>query len=143
MKYCNVARLGSHTSCIFIVLSRVSLRSSRIRNDDGSYKSRIRSGDGLHKPSNSCAAGTYDDSDDIVIEVLPTVKPSDRCDFQSVVVLDENLACHGRECNVDTVRVVEVAPGVFYEYKHLACVNMPFYPDPAKVFAGSDYNVGE
>jgi len=114
------------------------LRSSRIRKDDWSYGSTIR-----HASSNSCAVGTYDDSDDIVIEVLPTVKPSDRCDFQSVVVLDENLACSGKECNVTTVRVIEVTPGVFYEYKHLACVNMPFYPDPVKVFAGGDYNIGE
>ena len=43
------------------------------------------------------------------------------CDFQTLVTLEENLDCYGRECVVDTMRVVEVVPGVYYEYHHVPC----------------------
>jgi hypothetical protein len=81
---------------------RVVFRSSRLG---------ARFGDGQHKPSSKCALAKYDDVDDITFEVLPSPRPQDACSFNTVVTLDTNLACNGRECDVSTVRVVEVMPG--------------------------------
>jgi hypothetical protein len=58
------------------------------------------------------------------------------CNFSSVVTLSTNLACDGVECDVDTARVVQVAPGVFYEYLRQPCVQLAFYEGGKKVFAG-------
>jgi len=49
------------------------------------------------------------------------------CDFSSVVVLDSHLTCEDSECDVDTVRVVEVTAGIFYEYVSQPCVEQAFY----------------
>ena len=57
----------------------------------------------------------YNNRDDLVFGVLSSQRPQDLCDFQTLVRLDQNLACYGRECLLDTMRVVEVVPGVFYE----------------------------
>lgn len=43
------------------------------------------------------------------------------CNFANTVELDENLACYGKECRVDTLVVVQVAPGAFYEYLRYDC----------------------
>ena len=43
------------------------------------------------------------------------------CTLAPKVVLDENLVCSGVECVVDTVRVVEVSDGIFYEYVRMPC----------------------
>jgi hypothetical protein len=88
--------------CCLVLRFRVVLRSSRLG---------ARSGDGQFKPSSSCALAQYDDVDDIVFEVLPSSRPQDTCSFDTVVTLDANLACNGLECDVSTVRVVEVMPG--------------------------------
>jgi hypothetical protein len=58
------------------------------------------------------------------------------CNFSSVVTLSTNIVCDGVECDVDTVRVVQVAPGVFYEYLRQPCVQLAFYEGGKKVFAG-------
>jgi hypothetical protein len=50
-----------------------------------------------------------------------------RGDYRAVVVLDQNLSCYGKECDVDTVRVVQVAPYVYYEYVQPPCVQQAFY----------------
>ena len=63
------------------------------------------------------------------------------CDFETLVSLDTNLNCDGRECLVDTVKVVEVVPGSFYEYIPAPCVHLPFYEDGAKIFSGKSYNL--
>ena len=55
------------------------------------------------------------------------------CGYPSIVTLKENLDCEGHECNVDTLRVVEVTGGVFYEYVPLPCVSEAFYENPQKV----------
>jgi len=38
------------------------------------------------------------------------------CNFANTVELNENLACYGKECRVDTLVIVQIAPGAFYEY---------------------------
>ncbi|KAL7542381.1 hypothetical protein ACHAXR_012259 [Thalassiosira sp. AJA248-18] len=113
---------------------RVVLRSGRDPNKPSSSKGRGQ--DGIHKPNSPCPQGPFDDADDLVFEVLPSRRPQDMCNFQTIVTLDSNLSCHDRECLVDTVRVVEVVPGVFYEYLHVPCVHLPFYNDAVKIFAG-------
>ena len=57
----------------------------------------------------------------------------DACQFPMQVTLDKNLVCDKKECDVDTVRVVEVTPNVFYEYAPPACVEHPFYDDAMKL----------
>jgi hypothetical protein len=55
---------------------------------------------------------------------------SSRCNFKSMVVLDTALECTGIECSVDTLRVVEVTSGIFYEYTRPPCVFWAFYNNP-------------
>jgi uncharacterized protein (DUF1800 family) len=58
----------------------------------------------------------------------------DTCRFANQVVLDDNTPCTETECSVDTVRTVEVADGIFYEYSRPPCVNQAFY-NSAKLVA--------
>ncbi|KAL3805312.1 hypothetical protein HJC23_009019 [Cyclotella cryptica] len=118
---------------------RVVLRSSRSVSDPS--KSLPRRSDGEHKPTSNCATAPFDDVDDMIFEVLPSPRPQDICSFQTLVTLDSSLECELRECAVSTVRVVEVVPGVFYEYLHVPCVHLPFYNDAVKVFAGSGNDI--
>jgi hypothetical protein len=136
------------------------LRSSR--NPNNPTKAKPRASDGNHKPDSNCATEDFDDTDDLVFDVLPSPRPKDACSFETLVTLDKSLKCHGAECAVSTVRVVEVMPGmsvtplvciyqekkwssfhlivqcvgVFYEYLHVPCVQFPFYSDAVKIFAG-------
>lgn len=55
------------------------------------------------------------------------------CNYAQTVTLESNLACSGRECRVDTVQIVQVAPGAFYEYIRQPCVDLAFYPNAKKV----------
>ena len=56
-----------------------------------------------------------------------------KCQFANKVVLTSKLACTGHECRADTLRVVEVAEGIHYEYVRPACVEQAFYSNPKKV----------
>lgn len=61
------------------------------------------------------------------------------CNFASTVTLDENLDCgdpQNTECKVDTVDVIQVAPGVFYKYFRLPCIQLAVYEDAKKIKAG-------
>jgi hypothetical protein len=55
------------------------------------------------------------------------------CTLAPKFVLDENLACSGGECAVDTVRVVEVSDGIFYEYVRKPCVYQAFFDNPKMI----------
>jgi len=55
--------------------------------------------------------------------------PDSQCRFPPIVTLEENLDCHGIECDVNTVRIIEVEGGIFYEYQQLPCVYQAFYKD--------------
>jgi len=51
-------------------------------------------------------------------------------DFKAVVELDQNLICSGNECNVDTIRTIQVASDpvpIYYEYVAQPCVHQAFY----------------
>jgi len=62
------------------------------------------------------------------------------CKYPNKVVLAKSLNCTdgtlsgtGNECDVDTVRTVQVDEGLFYEYVPPACVQQAFYPNPVKL----------
>ena len=82
------------------------------------------------------------DADAVRMTLLPTSNLYEKlcndggtgtCDFKNVVVLDAPLTCVDKECEVDTVRVVEVTQGIFYEYIEQPCVEQAFYNNPEKV----------
>ena len=55
------------------------------------------------------------------------------CIFQNSVTLSHNYNCTGIECEVDTLRVVQVTANAYYEYVPPPCVNFIFYDDPVKI----------
>ena len=59
------------------------------------------------------------------------------CTNPPIVDLKYNIDCRDMECLVDTVRVVQVTQGVFYEYVHRPCVQLDFYDNPKKIFSGN------
>ena len=59
---------------------------------------------------------------------------------KTLVSVDYNLDCVGKECDVDTVRVVEVVPGLFYEYVRPPCVELAFYNNAKKLSKRARYS---
>jgi Protein of unknown function (DUF1800) len=52
------------------------------------------------------------------------------CNFKAKVVLESDIICSDNiECSVDTLQVVEIIPGIFYEYVNTPCVYQAFYGD--------------
>jgi Protein of unknown function (DUF1800) len=52
------------------------------------------------------------------------------CNFKAKVVLESDVVCSDTiECSVDTLQVVEIIPGIFYEYVNTPCVYQAFYGD--------------
>jgi len=58
---------------------------------------------------------------------------SSNCKLEAKVVLDQSVDCSGAECSVDTVRVVEVSDGIFYEYVRAPCVYHAFFSNPKMI----------
>ncbi len=58
---------------------------------------------------------------------------SNECQFLNTVVLSDSKECTGIECEVDTLRVVQVANNMFYEYVREPCVNNVFYNGAKKL----------
>ncbi len=65
--------------------------------------------------------------------ILCNKKLSGECVFENSVVLDSNHYCTGIECEVDTVRVVQVTDNIFYEFVHPPCVTLTFYNNPMRI----------
>lgn len=63
------------------------------------------------------------------------------CRYHNHVTLESPISCIDIECNVDTVRVVEVTELVFYEYVQPPCVQQVFY-DNAKSVSHRSRNKG-
>ena len=73
--------------------------------------------------------------------------PDGPCAFKSVLTLPDSLACDGKECGVDTVRVVELTDAgtaadgttytVYYEYLRERCVDLSFFENPTLVVASA------
>jgi hypothetical protein len=68
------------------------------------------------------------------------------CDFKSIITLQDNLSCHGSECDLDEVRVIKLANAgtkengerynVFYEYVRQPCVHHSFFASPTVITSG-------
>ncbi|KAL7567214.1 hypothetical protein ACA910_021201 [Epithemia clementina (nom. ined.)] len=55
------------------------------------------------------------------------------CSYPAVVTLPETFACKGKECEVDTIRVVQIQGGIYYEYVPPPCVYQTFVENPRKI----------
>ena len=80
------------------------------------------------------------DIERVILEVASSLRSflcnedqNGNCAFETIVSLEEHLNCVGIECEIETVRVVQVAHNAFYEYVQAPCVNMAFYNDAVKV----------
>lgn len=51
------------------------------------------------------------------------------CNFANEVILPRNLVCSDDECEIETVQVVEVIKGIFYEFIRPPCVEQPFFTE--------------
>ncbi len=65
--------------------------------------------------------------------LLCNANQAGNCNFRNSITLQSNFECTGIECDVDTVRVVEIDPDTFYEFVHPPCVTFPFYDDAVKI----------
>lgn len=50
-----------------------------------------------------------------------------KCEYRTLVVLDEDLTCVDQECQIELPRIIQVEPGFYYEYTRPACVEQTFY----------------
>lgn len=66
-------------------------------------------------------------------DILCNEDTSGSCRFANSVVLTSNLECAGDECDVDTLRVVQVGSNIYYEYVAPPCVQQAFYDGAMKV----------
>lgn len=56
-----------------------------------------------------------------------------KCRYKSQVVLPRNLPCDGKECGIESARVVQVGRA-FYEFVRPACVEFPFFNNGVKIW---------
>ena len=73
------------------------------------------------------------DEDSELKEVLCNNGGSGDCQYQTSITLSSDLGCIRNECNVDTLRVVQVSQGIFYEYVRKPCVELAFYKNAKKI----------
>ena len=52
-----------------------------------------------------------------------------KCRYTGKTVLDEEISCTGRECIIESPRIVEVN-GAFFEYVQIPCAHLSFYQSP-------------
>ena len=54
---------------------------------------------------------------------------------QPLVTLNSDITCNGDECNVDTLRLVQIQenPPLYYEYIRPKCVELSFYDNGKKI----------
>jgi len=66
-------------------------------------------------------------------EALCNKNAAGECQFDKVsVTLPDNLRCSGIECDVDTLRVVQVGE-MYFEYVRPPCVQLSFYKNPRTI----------
>ena len=75
-----------------------------------------------------------DTSSDLYNTLCDPDPGTNSCRYKSEIVLPSNLACTGKECDVDTLRVIQVgatslSTPIFYEYVQQPCVNYAFYDE--------------
>ena len=59
------------------------------------------------------------------------------CNYHPIVYLTSNIDYHNTECLVETVRLIQVAHRLFYEYTRRPCVQIYFYENAKKIFSGN------
>ena len=67
------------------------------------------------------------------------------CNFKPLIQLTNNVGCHGVECNLDNVKLVQVqdSPRVYYEYVRPPCVELAFYNNAQKIASRQSNNRNE
>lgn len=73
------------------------------------------------------------DNDSSLKELLCNEDGSGDCQYPASITLSSDLSCTGDECEVDTLRVVQVAEGIYYEYVQVPCVELAFYKNAKKI----------
>ena len=63
----------------------------------------------------------------------PSTVGGNDCRFKSQVKITENLICTGQECDVDSVNLIEVTTGIYFEYVRQACVELTYYQNPTTI----------
>lgn len=73
-------------------------------------------------------------------KALCSANNSGQCVYPVVVRLENDLACTGVECNVDTLSMIKIkdSPALYYEYMPPPCIEMAFPKEVKKVV--DDYN---
>ena len=68
-------------------------------------------------------------------QALCSANSSGECEYPVVVRLENDLACTGVECNVDTLSMIKIkdSPALYYEYMPPPCIEMAFPKDVTKV----------
>mmetsp|Transcript_31842 Transcript_31842/g.73213 ORF Transcript_31842/g.73213 Transcript_31842/m.73213 type:complete len:3134 (+) Transcript_31842:2040-11441(+) len=56
-----------------------------------------------------------------------------KCRHQNSVHLKQMVKCTGIECDLEHLRVVQVAPGAYYEFVHPPCIQQMFYNNAVKL----------
>lgn len=75
------------------------------------------------------------DSNSLLRQKLCNADSQGNCRYENTVVLDSSISnCNASpECDVDHIRVVQVADGAFYEFVQQPCVQTSFYKDAKKI----------
>ena len=68
----------------------------------------------------------------------PKTQGGTDCNWQNEVVLKQNLDCVGQECDVDTLRLVQVTDNVYFEYVHPPCVMLSYFSNAKKISSKND-----
>jgi hypothetical protein len=77
---------------------------------------------------------SLDSASPLAVKICNKSNPNNApCIYSVKVVLDEDLACGGVECNLNDVRTIELEPGIWYEYVRPPCVHRAFYEDPKSI----------
>jgi hypothetical protein len=80
-------------------------------------------------------SGEEDKTNNVLVLTSSSNLKSRLSSKQTKITLDETILCSGDECNVDTMRLVQIQqnPNIYYEYVHPPCVELPFYETGKKI----------
>jgi Protein of unknown function (DUF1800) len=77
--------------------------------------------------------------DSLFAKLCGSVDPN-ACNYKSTVTLGSDLLCNGPECFINTLRVVEVGLGIFYEFVSPPCVYQAFYTNAKTIIRRTSGN---
>jgi len=70
----------------------------------------------------------------ILASILCNKDAYGKCEPQNVVILKNDIVCHGIECKIDEPRSIEIAEELWYEYIRPPCVNQVFYNNGKTIY---------